>query len=166
MITERPKLNIPITLGERIWNIVGYASYLSSVFLLIYVWDRLPDQVPAHFNALGEVDRWGSKWMLSLLPLIGLILFIMMRLLEKYPHVHNYPERLNHSNASAFYLNSRKLINQIKNISLLFFAILLFESIAIAMGWSGGLGKWFLPLMIFGLGAPIVVALLRQRKIK
>ena len=30
-----------------------------------------------------------------------------MGLLEKAPHMHNYPARLNESNVKAFYLNSK-----------------------------------------------------------
>lgn len=163
---ERPKLRIPKSLSEKIWDIIGYASYLSAVFLLIYIWNGLPDEVPAHYNALGEVNRWGSKWELTILPIIGALLLISMQLLEKYPHVHNYPERLNESNAPQFYLNSRKLLNQIKNICLLLFSFIIFETVLIAKGWGAGFGKWFLPMTGLGLGIPIVMAALRQRKIK
>ncbi|AZV40910.1 hypothetical protein BAOM_0199 [Peribacillus asahii] len=31
----------------------------------------LPEEVLAHYNALGEVDRWGSKWELLILPGVG-----------------------------------------------------------------------------------------------
>lgn len=89
-----------------------------------------------------------------------------MTIFEKFPETHNYPKRFNESNAAQFYLISRKLINEIKNISLIIFAILMFESAAIAMGWWKGLGIWLLPIFIIGVGIPIVKMLLNQRKIK
>ncbi|NBJ67924.1 MULTISPECIES: hypothetical protein [Clostridia] len=35
--------------------------------------------------------------------------------IENYPESHNYPKRFNEANAKKFYLNSRKMINQLKN---------------------------------------------------
>ena len=48
--------------------------YITLIFFLIYVWNKLPDQVPGHYNAQGEVDRMGSKFELLLLPGIGLFM--------------------------------------------------------------------------------------------
>lgn len=36
-----------------------------------YYLGTLPEEVLAHYNALGEVDRWGSKWELLILPGVG-----------------------------------------------------------------------------------------------
>ncbi|MEH7390263.1 DUF1648 domain-containing protein [Bacillus sp. JJ1474] len=164
---KRPKLKIPKTAGEWVWDVVGYLCYLGSVILLISIWSELPEKVPAHFNGLGEIDRWGSKWELFLLPIIGVFIIVLMQVLERFPESHNYPERLNESNAEQFYLQSRKIVNQIKNICLVLFAIILFESISIAIGWgSGGFGKWILPITLFGIGIPIVMGIMRMRKIK
>src|SRR5699024_4949850 len=145
---ERPKLKIPKTKSEWVWDIIGYSFYIGSILLLIIIWGRLPEEVPAHYNALGEVDRWGSKFELLILPVVGAFILLLMQIFERFPEVHHYPQRFNESNAKAFYLNSRKVINQLKNICLVIFAIILFESISIALGWSSGLGKWFLPIAI------------------
>ncbi|GGA74941.1 DUF1648 domain-containing protein [Ornithinibacillus halotolerans] len=163
---QRPKLNIPKTRSEWLFDIIGLIFYIGSIILLISVWSSLPPEVPAHYNALGEVDRWGSKYELLILPIVGGFLFLMMQVFEKYPEMHNYPSRLNESNAEQFYLLSRKLLNQLKNISLILFSLLAFESVSIAMEWNNGFGVWFLPLLIVGTGIPIVMTLLRQRKIK
>lgn len=163
---KRPKLKIPKTKSEWVWDIVGYTVYIGSIILLFWVWGDLPDKVPAHYNGAGEVDRWGSKGEIFLLPGIGLILLIFLQVLEKFPEVHNYPVRLNESNVEKFYLYSRKLLNQLKNICLIIFSFILFESVSVAMGWGFGLGKWILPLLIIGTLFPIVWGLMKQMKIK
>ena len=38
----------------------------------------LPDQIPAHFNAGGNVTRWGSRNEMLILPLIGFLLSALM----------------------------------------------------------------------------------------
>lgn len=163
---ERPKIKIPKTKSEWIWDVIGFSFYIGSILLLIFLWGKLPDKVPAHFNALGEVDRWGSKLELFLLPGIGALIIFLMQIFERAPEIHNYPSRLNESNAEQFYLVSRKMINQIKNLCLIIFALITFESVTIAVGWGDGFGIWFLPLAIFLSVIPIVAGILKQRKIK
>ncbi|MDQ0214446.1 putative membrane protein [Oikeobacillus pervagus] len=163
---KRPKLIIPKTKGEWVWDIVGFFFYFGSIIFLISVWNILPEKVPAHYNAAGEVDRWGSKWELIILPSVGLCTLLFMQVFEKFPEVHNYPKRFNESNAEQFYLHSRKMLNQLKNICLIIFALILFESVTIALGWSGGFGIWFIPIVILGTGIPIILGIVKQRKIK
>src|SRR5690625_7494445 len=74
---------------------------------LLFVWQSLPSEVPAHYNALGEVDRWGSKWEMLILPIIATVLWIGMTILEKYPHVYNYIN-LTEDNVRNQYLNVRR----------------------------------------------------------
>lgn len=166
MHTNRPKLTIPKTVSERIWDIIGYVSYIGAILFLILLWGDLPSEVPAHYNAAGDVDRWGSKWELVILPGIGLFLLLFLNLFEKYPEWHNYPKRFNASNAAQFYLVSRQLINQLKNLSLIMFAVILYQSIAIALGWSEELGTMLISLLVGSLLIPIIITWLKFRKIK
>lgn len=163
---NRPKLKIAKTTSEWIWDVVGYLCFAGSILFLLLVWGKLPDEVPAHYNALGEVDRWGSKWELLILPGVGAFLLIFLQVLERFPEVHNYPKRFNDSNAKQFYLQSRKMINQLKNICVIIFTLLLIESVSIALGWGSGFGIWSLPITILAVGIPLIVGIMKQRKIK
>lgn len=163
---DKPKLNIPKTKSEWVFDVIGYSFYIGSIILLMIVWTKLPEEVPAHFNALGEVDRWGSKWELVILPTVGIFMLLFMQVFEKFPEYHNYPRRINESNAKQFYLNSRKMLNQTKNICLMFFAVILFEMISIALEWGSGFGMWLLPIGVIGISYPLVIGLIRQRRIK
>lgn len=163
---KRPKIQIPKTKMEWFWDTIGYSFYIGSIIFLLFIWNSLPAEVPAHYNALGEVDRWGAKWELIILLVIGGFLLCMMQVFEKFPEVHNYPKRFNESNAAEFYLNSRKMVNVLKNICLIIFTLILFESISIALGWGSGLGIWLLPMVILGTFIPIVIGLMQRRKIR
>lgn len=163
---KRPKIKIDKTKSEWVWDIIGYSFYLGSFIFLIYHWNGLPDVVPAHYNALGDVDRWGSKMELFILPIVGAFIAVLMQLFEKFPETHNYPERLSKENVKEFYLISRKLVNQLKNICLLIFALILFESVSIALDMGNGFGVWFLPIAILSTLIPIVLGLIKQKKIR
>jgi len=162
----RPKIKLPKTRSEWVWDIIGLFVYFASIFFLIFVWDLLPDKVPGHYNALGEVDRWGSKAELFILPGVGLFILILMTVFERFPETHNYPKRFNESNAKQFYLHSRKIINQLKNICLIIFSLLLFESVSIALGWWDGLGLWLLPIILISTFIPIIMGMVKQKRIK
>src|SRR5690625_394845 len=163
---RRPKLTTPKTKSEWVWDLIGYSFFLGSIILLFVVWSKLPEKVPMHFNARGEIDGWGSKGVLLILPLIGVFTALMMYAFEKSPELYNYPKRLNESNAAQFYLHSRKLINQLKNICLIIFALILFESVSIPLGWWDGSGVWLLPGLLLAIIIPIGLSIYRQKEIK
>ncbi|MFJ7408335.1 MULTISPECIES: DUF1648 domain-containing protein [unclassified Lysinibacillus] len=162
----RPVLKLPKTKYEKFLDIIGGGLFIVSIIFIISQWSTLPEEIPAHFNGAGEVDRWGSKIEVFILPGIGIFLWIFLGLLEKVPYMHNYPSRLNESNVEAFYLNSRKLCNEIKNFCLILFAVISCEIVLVALGKVDGLGWWFLPVVLIGTGIPIVKGLIAASKIK
>ncbi|HIP49054.1 MAG TPA: DUF1648 domain-containing protein [Lutibacter sp.] len=45
---------------------------------LAYVWNSLPEKVPMHWNIKGEIDRWGEKEELILIPfLLPLLVYLI-----------------------------------------------------------------------------------------
>lgn len=162
----RPKLKLKKTTSEWIWDVIGGVAFIGALIFLIVSWSTVPDQVPAHYNAFGEVDRWGSKFEMLILPLVGLILWGSMAILERKPHVHNYPDRLNEKNVEAFYTNSRKLLNTIKNICLLAFSYITIQNVRVAVGDAQSLGSWFMLVMLIGLAVTIIFGAIKSAQIK
>ena len=162
----RPILKLRKTKSERIWDVIGGGLFIGAIVFLAISWANIPDQVPGHYNASGEVDRWGTKYELFILPAVGFILWVLMNILEKFPHVHNYPERLNEMNVEAFYIQSRMLLNSIKNVCLLTFAYIMFQSIRVALGDAESLGLWFLPVMLIVLAVMIIRGVIKSTRIK
>lgn len=162
----RPILTLPKTKYEKCLDVIGSGLFTVSILFIILQWGNLPEEIPAHFNAKGEVDRWGSKIEVLILPGIGIFMWIFLGLLEKAPYMHNYPARLNERNVEAFYLNSRRLCNEVKNFCLILFAIISCEIVLVALGKIEGLGWWFLPVVLIGTGIPILKGLIASSKIK
>ncbi|MCJ7841041.1 DUF1648 domain-containing protein [Lederbergia sp. NSJ-179] len=71
--------------------------------------------MPAHYNAAGVVDRWGSKGKMLIPPIIGIMMWIGMTILERYPHIYNYMVPITKENAPAQFVNARLMINVLKN---------------------------------------------------
>lgn len=48
---------------------------------LAMIWSSLPEKVPLHWNIRGEIDRWGSKSELILIPVLLPLTYVIMRLI-------------------------------------------------------------------------------------
>ncbi|WP_286923462.1 MULTISPECIES: DUF1648 domain-containing protein [Lysinibacillus] len=162
----RPILKLPKTKFEKLWDYIGCGIFMLSILYIFIMWGKIPEEVPGHFNGAGEVDRWGTKIELFILPFIGVFLWILLSLLEKAPHMHNYPARLNENNVKAFYLNSRKTLNEIKNLCLIIFAVISFQMVRIAIGEVETIGWWLLPIVLIGTAIPIIKGIVATFKIK
>lgn len=70
-------------------TILYWALTILPFLISIAVIPILPDQIPAHYDINGEVDRWGSKWETLILPAISLVVcsffypFMMMQLKDQ-----------------------------------------------------------------------------------
>src|SRR5699024_5170034 len=165
MLVERKKIHIAKTKSEVIFNGIGYVFFIGSIILLAIIWDHIPTEVPSHYNAAGVVDRWGSKWALIILPSTSFFILIFLSIFEKFTEWHNYPKRINDTNDKSFYLTSRKLVNQIKNIIVIVFSLFLYNSIALGMGWETHFSGFILPLMFVMFIIPLIVYFLKVRQI-
>ena len=149
---KQPKINIPKTRFETFLDAVGIISYITLIVYLLAQYGALPDSVPGHYNAAGEVDRWGSKTELFILPIVAAVLWVPMTILEKYPHTYNYLN-LREDNFEAQYKNGKLMMNVLKNEIVLLFSWITYQNIRVAIGESEGLGAAFLPVflaVIFG----------------
>ncbi len=58
------------------------SALLPLVITLIWL-QFLPDQIPAHYDFQGNINRWGSKWESLLLPGVVLLMALIFALAEK-----------------------------------------------------------------------------------
>jgi len=166
MFPERPQIHIEKTMFEKLANIIGIASIVAMILYIALNWSALPDDVPIHFNAAGEVDRWDSKWSMLILPIIAIALYIFMEVIEKRPHTHNYPARLTEQNAAQFYKESCQTLNLTKNITTLMLAYIAVRSVLVALEKVQGLGVATIGIFLFIIGFIIIRGMIRMSKIK
>lgn len=160
-IYNKPKLDIPKSTFQKVLDIITMLIFAAGIVYLFVVWGQLPDQVPAHYNAAGEVDRWGSRWELLLLPIIAAVLGISMSFLEKHPEWHNYMN-LNENNIEFQYKNSVLLLNVIKNECVLLFVFVNYNMVQVALGKAEPLGILFLPIFLGILFGSMIFFIIRS----
>ena len=61
----------------RTYQIICVVAILFIVISAVVAYPYLPDPIPTHWNFRGEVDGYGSPWIVFLIPLIELPLFLL-----------------------------------------------------------------------------------------
>ncbi|MBP1918481.1 DUF1648 domain-containing protein [Youngiibacter multivorans] len=101
---------------------------ISALLLCLFIsyialsWYNLPDLIPGHYNAFGEIDRWGPKAEILFLPAVTLFVFFILTLISHYPSLWNVPRIRNEENAAAVYSCLKTMLVLLKlEIIILFF---------------------------------------------
>lgn len=74
---SRDRKKKPITLSDRILELVAAAMAVLLLILTGVLYSKAPDTVPSHFNLAMEVDAWSGKgvyWVLAAIMLVGMII--------------------------------------------------------------------------------------------
>ena len=124
MTQERPKLNIPLTQSARLLEVLAIVGLLAFWGLTIYFYPHLPETIPVHFNFKGEIDDYGHKKTLWILPIIATLLYALLTIFNRYPHMLNYPVQITTANAERYYTKSTKLLRIIKLLVVIVFLLI------------------------------------------
>lgn len=111
-------------------------------FLYIpFIWDKLPDTIPTHWNIHGEVDNYSSKTFGTLfLPLLNIGMYLLLLALPKID-----PRKKNYNYFGNTYRNIRLLLT-------LFMTVMFFITMQWAMG-TMEMNPKIIFILIFGLFA-------------
>lgn len=162
----RPRLAITPTSTDKLLDILGYLVLAALLVVPLLYINQLPDEIPTHFNGLGEADAVGGKNSLCWLPGLGVLLFLILTLLLRIPHHYNYPVTLHEQNAEIQYAMALTLMRNIRFFTTGLFLAATIKTIAISLGKSAALADAFVWI---GLLAVIIVPIyyiLKARKYK
>lgn len=121
---ERPKIKIPLTTTDKIIETINVIALISFWTILLLNYSKLPHSVPIHYNAAGEVNKFGNKIALFILPIVATAVFVAFTYLSKIPHTFNYVVEINIENAERQYAIATKMLRYLKlSITCVFFLI-------------------------------------------
>jgi uncharacterized membrane protein len=69
----------------------GYMLLFLVIFIPVYFYGKLPDDIPYHFNFSGQPTSFGNKVTILILPLIATIQFVLLSILPKLKLHYRYP---------------------------------------------------------------------------
>lgn len=121
----RPRLSVSITPFDFLLEFIALSGMFCLFYFTFNFYTSLPDTIPVHFDFEGNADRYGSKNEIFLLLLISTILYFGISILQKYPHVYNYPFEIREDNALHQYTLAVRLLRVLKGVIVwIFFTIL------------------------------------------
>jgi len=164
--STRPSIRIRLKTIDWIIEVLALICLAVLFILPLLSIGDLPDQIPAHFNSAGEPDGFSSARSIWILPVTGLITWMLLTLAGYFPRIYNYPVQITPENAEVQYQAATRLMRTIKCIVIAMFAYMVHRTILTAAGKADGMGKTFLPVsMLILSGATIfyIVKALNQK---
>ena len=122
--------------------LIGVTAYL------IFNWGSIPDKIPVHYDWEGNIDRWGNKAEVMILPIMSWFLYLLITGLQQVPLAWNTGVKITEENEERVY---RTLKYMLETLKLIVVADLTYITVHSLMGKS--LSGWFamiVPVAVFG----------------
>jgi uncharacterized membrane protein len=158
MKKNRPKIKVPVESIDLIIDLIILALLLLMWSYVLVSYTSLPETIPSHFNAQGEVDGYSSRSSIWLLMVISTIMAVGMYVLTKYPHIHNYLVEITEENAARNYKMSCRLLRFVNLFTTLIMLYIVYSIIEKAAGNDIFLESSFMYIIIiFSVIMPLIL---------
>lgn len=108
-------------------------------WIALNVYPRLPERIPVHFGLTGEADRWGSRWMIFLMPAIGAMVLTLDYWIFEY---------LSPRGTKPIPAEVKTPLHLLLLQLSVIFTYITWRMSEVAFGRARGLGGWFLPVTL------------------
>ena len=130
------KLKLPHTIPQKVLEGLTIGILLLQFLLPVLLWNRLPDPMPTHYNAAGEIDGWGSRWTVFLTPGISLAMWALLSLVTRLDPKHwNMPFPVPYGREVPVYSAVKTTLTAMKLEMMIIFAGV--EAVTVT-----GAGRW------------------------
>jgi uncharacterized membrane protein len=154
MNSARPKIKVHWETLDIIIELINITILLLIICYTAINYMDLPETIATQFNAKGEADGFGSKMTLWLLPGITLFIYIIMLVINRVPHLHNYMVNITEENALKNYRLSTRLVRFTNLYCLIIFALVSYKIIETSKGNS--ISVLGLSFFIFTIAVPLI----------
>jgi hypothetical protein len=138
----RPKIELSLSYADKVQEILAAVLLAGHVLLVALNFADLPESIPIHINYRDEIDGWGKKGSIWLLPLIALFIYGLMTVVNRRPDKFNYPYRFKPENAEWEYLRATRVIRWLKLCIMGLLMVLSWRLIAEVKPQIGYMGPW------------------------
>lgn len=158
---QRPRISVPRTVADTVGETLALAGVVGGVLLLVFIWADLPSEIPRHFGFSGEPTAWSGRWSAILPIVVAVALYLGLTLLNRAPHVFNYPWPITQRNAAIQYRLARSMVTWLKAICVLMMVSIVWSQTRVALGDADGIS----PFLIFGflIGIHVVLGVFLYR---
>lgn len=132
----------------------------TSVYLGIN-WNRIPEEVPMHYNVMGDINRWGQKGELLFLFFLTWIMYIGLTVIEHFPGIWNTGVTVTKENKERVYRILKSMLGTIKLLTVIIFVFLMINAIM-----TKELPAWFTPVSLVLVFGSIIFSVIKVVKAK
>lgn len=164
MKTNRPKIEVPFQPLDIIVDLISVTLFVLIIVYTAINYGDLADTIATHFNGKGDANGFSDKIYVWLLPAIGIVTFVLLFVLNKYPHIHNYMVNITEDNALKNYRFSTRILRFTNLFVAIIFAFIQYMMVEQGKGNDIGLGSWFTPVIIgVSIILPILIVIYQQK---
>ena len=154
MIIQKNKFDIII-------DIICLLCLIGLILYLAIAWPNIPDQIPGHYDARGEIDGMTGKSLLIFLAFMAWVMYILIFIAELFPKTWNTGVKVTRENMGRVYRTVKSMLGIIK-----LQMVLLFTYLTVNTSLAMPLPALFTPLtmiLLFGSLAYFMIRLIRVR---
>ena len=125
-LRDRPARTYVTGIWTRRVRALSYTLMGAACLVALVRFPFLPGTIPVHFNALGEADGWGSRWLVFVLMAVAIATTAGVAWLSHHPRLYNYPAAITEHNAQKLYrAGEQMMVGLTLSMALTFSGILL-----------------------------------------
>ncbi len=162
--SNRPKIKVELTPSEKTVEWLSWVILFSLWVLPLMYIARLPDAIPIHFALSGHADKFGSKYMIFIMPAIATLVFMLLYIIARYPESLNYPIPITEDNAPRLYHISRVGLRYIRVATLFVFMQIICTQLFPA--YQQFLGSWTVFIVVVVTFIPLSWLIVKLVKAK
>lgn len=145
---------------KKMITIFGYLALLGMLVYLLMKWNQIPDQIPAHYNFAGEIDRYDSKTSILIVPVLTVFLFAMLTTIVHIPSMWNMPFEVSEGAKEKIKIAIQNMLLTMRCFITMMFTYMISCSI-----YGRSLSANFTILMIGGTAFCVIVTMIYTFKI-
>ena len=126
---------------------LGLLFLLAVTVFILSRWQSLPAEIPAHFDVAGRPEGYGPKSSLVSLLAVSWVAYGLFTVLSYFPKAWNLPVKTPRAYQIA------GILMPVLGLVL----ALIFGWVSLCSALGRGLGAWFLPAVLAGIGVPVLI---------
>lgn len=113
-ILERPVLKIKATPLDYFFEVIAGLLLIATWYYAATAYSDLPEKVASHFGINGEPDAYAGKSSIWALPAVASLLWMLLSIVNQFPHAFNFPYQLTKENVERQYRMAQRFIRIMK----------------------------------------------------
>ena len=160
------KIKLQLSSFDQALETTGFLMVLILWGFTLFAYFNLPATIPTHFDALGNVNNYGSKATILFMAAFATLVFFGVTVLNKHPGIFNYARPVNKENTEQQYKYATRMLRFLKlTIVIVFILIILLTYLTTNYGIKEP-GIWFVLLIAGLINIPTVYYIIRSIRAK